>query len=42
MGCSFGLKLTLFDVSTGALCLDGSPAGYYYEEGTVNNFVLYF
>jgi hypothetical protein len=36
------LPLTLFDESTGALCLDGTPAGYYYEPGTVNNYIFFF
>jgi hypothetical protein len=36
-----GVELYKFDNSTEALCLDGSPAGFYYEAGTTDNFLIY-
>jgi len=39
------LELVKLTDSTSAMCLDGSPAGYYIGKGSgenVNNFLIYF
>jgi len=35
-------KLHLFENQTDALCLDGSPYGFYYELGLTDHFILWF
>eukprot|EP00666_Eupelagonemidae_sp_cell4sb_P001038 gene1038-6767_t len=39
-----GFKLQLLDPSTGALCLDGTPGGYYSRPGTTEpkSWVVHF
>lgn len=39
------MKLVLMDQSTQAVCLDGSPTGYYYAPGHgegSDKFIIYF